>query len=119
MNRIIVIIGLLLSSIATKGQGIPAFEFLYSISDEIVVVKNTSERAASQSLLQCKCYVDAEVVEVLKVERLLPDEKIIHFVRILSCDMKGKVPESQLLDKSKQYIIFLSSETPGYDTIRG
>jgi len=118
MNRIIVIIGLLLFSTTTKGQGTAAFEFLYSLSDEIIVVRNTNERTVSESLIQCKCYVDAEVVERLKVNRLLPDEKIIHFVRILSCDDRGSVPEGLLLNKNKKYIIFLSSESPGYDTIR-
>ncbi|NOS93401.1 MAG: hypothetical protein HOP30_15890 [Cyclobacteriaceae bacterium] len=117
MNRIIIIIGLMLFSTITKGQGIAAFEFLYSLSDEIIVVKITNERTASESLIQCKSYVDARIVEGLKVKRLLPDEKIIHFVRILSCNEKGNVPEGLLLDKSKQYIIFLSSESPGYDTI--
>jgi len=118
MNRIPAVMALLLVSTFASGQGSSAFEFLYSITDEIVIIKPLDERAASESLIQCKSYVEAEVIENLKIKRFSANERIIHFVRILSCNEKVTVPEKLLLDKNKQYIVFLSSEVPGYDLIR-
>jgi len=118
MNRITAVMALLLVRTFASGQGSSAFEFLYSITDEIVILKPINERTASESLIQCKAYVEAEVIENLKVKRFSSNERIIHFVRILSCNEKITVSENLLLDKNKQYIVFLSSEDPGYDLMR-
>ncbi len=66
MNRILAVMALILVSTFANGQGIAAFEFLYSITDEIVIIKPIDDRAASESLIQCKSYVEAEVIENLK-----------------------------------------------------
>ncbi|MBX2901702.1 MAG: hypothetical protein KF775_18780 [Cyclobacteriaceae bacterium] len=91
-----------------------ASEYLWSISDEILLVKVSDEVPDTfMSLMTCKSDVKVRVVEKLKLTRLPQDIETVHFVRLIGCDMKSDFPEEKKLGKDKEYIIFLLSASPG------
>ncbi len=107
-----------LTSIVSQGQNIPDLRFLYLTTDEIIVVEKLDERTSIESFIQSTSYVKARVIENLKIKRLTLNDTIIHFVRTLPAAKAGVVPDEWLLDKNKRYIVYLTSEQPGYDLIR-
>lgn len=92
-----------------SGQGYESVDYLYSKSDEILVIKVSGEKTASESFMTCKSYVSAEISEQLKITKLKVDTKSIQFVRILRCAEGSVFPSERILGKEKRYIVFLSS----------
>jgi len=111
--KLFLILGLILLSSLAYSQ-YRASEYLWSISDEILLVKVSDEIPnIFMSLMTCKSDVKVQIVEKLKLTRLSQNIQTVHFIRLISCDMKSVFPEKKKLARDKEYIIFLSSESPG------
>jgi len=104
-------------NMAAYAQKHPALECLYSLSSEVVLVRVTDERPKTQSFMTCTSDVTGEIVEVLKGSNLSADTRSLQFIRFLDCRENGTINPDKLLSKGKQYIVFFSSEPPGYDKI--
>lgn len=87
-----------------------ATEALWNLSDEILLITVThEEKPLLQSLTDCKSHVTAGIVKSYKTTRLSPELKQLIFLRMFDCENGN-----QKLMQNKQYIVFLSSENPGY-----
>ena len=117
MKFILTVLTFLAFSLAF-GQGYESIDYLYSKSDEILVVKVLGEKTASESYMTCKSYVTAEVAQQLKITRLNANTRNVQFVRILGCAKGSIFPHERILENGKRFIVFLSSANPGYDNLR-
>jgi len=89
-----------------------ALERLYSISDEVLIVRVTHEQSGQHSALDCSSYVDAEIVEKFKSRNIAKDSSVVHFIRPIECDENVKPSEDVLEKGHPHYIVFLSSANP-------
>lgn len=104
--KILVTLVLLLHVETLVGQPLdPAADYMYSIADEIIVIKVIDESNKGYvSLRTCESHVYAKIIEVIKATRLPSGDTTLLFSRIVDCDMTEIFPEKRKLKKGKRYL---------------
>ncbi len=67
--------------------------------------------------MTCTSDATGEIIEVLKGSRFSADTKSLQFIRFLDCNKNGTINPGKSLNKENQYVVFFSSDPPGYDKI--
>lgn len=109
--KAVIIFGLLLPNSLAYSQ-YRASDNLWTLSDEILLIKVTNEEFELAQSLHCTSFVTVEVLKNYKSTRLAADLKQLVFTRLYDCSKKPVV-DSAKLKRERQYIIFLSSQPHG------